>query len=1143
MSIAYEIYSYWNILELQGAFNAIAALTNSNDFTGLLRVLALIAILSLALTVLAGRARHEDFWRWVVMVALVNGLMLVPKANVILVDKTGTEPNRTVANVPIGLAALAHGTSKIGDWLTRAYETVFSLPDDLKFQKHGFMFGHRILEETLLMSIDMVSGTLQRDFQEYMRECVAPDLISGYLSIDTLRKSTNLWAALGNTNPALYVTLSTTGTVACSPTAYQDLTNRLNNAVVPAIITSYGLKLFPGDPLANAKTQNAIVTAYSYSLGIASTAQSIVEQAVIQTSFVQAYCGLFAQAGDSNRAALCYSVGMGAYQTNQTYEVLAKIAESSMPKLKSAIEIIQYAIFPIIVAFAVVAGHLSIPVLKTYGMSLIWVQLWPPLYAVVHYIMTVKMQTYQNALGAAAGTLEGAWQLVSMGVSDQAIAGMLVIAIPPLAAALVKGGEVGLQAVAGLVSAPRTAERQAADVAKGNESVGQWRTAGTVEYSTTPTPLLAQRNADGSFTYVNPDGSVRFYVGTALDRASFRISSAGREARALTQQSETVETAAISQTLSAGREIAAAYSQVGDFVRSHAKGANSGTGYTDSDAARISKAYNEAQDVARRFATKHGLTEEQAAQLLGSVQASFGLEALGSGIVAQAKFLGNARAAESIGKDKENAFREAKAFQQAMERVRQVAREEKFNTGETSEAKAMRGVRASLDEARRQSEQAAANWQQSLAYKELAGYAREGSLTVDQDLTNRIMDRLATEIATISNHTYSGFRRDEVDALMRANSPEMRALVDRIASEETAKLLQERYGNIKSPEDVRAFFKQGLNQVDERDSIINQGKQWLSNVQQQGKAAGVDPNKSVTSHLPGRVNEQIDKVEAGVNRGQASVVSDGQGLKTHVENELANPSLKTRVFTNAGASVAPTPVVFLLNKALNALNTNSGSFAQRTAEDYKGTVWQALGETALFAATTFIGGPWVGQVAGKAAAPFVGRKAIREAEEKIIAGNANTAVGYHYPGLVKLEAQQAGKEKLAEISAAAARDGVKLGVGAGAVVGNYAADNWQKPVVLLQGAWQQGEQWASGLLPEQPQPQQLQPQQPQPQQLQPQQPQVQPLFTDQGTVFAGQSGRSSIKKRFGGQKATPPQTQPAAAQQPSIKTEDLPKPR
>ncbi|MES7344571.1 hypothetical protein U6X45_12400, partial [Cutibacterium acnes] len=158
-----------------------------------------------------------------------------------------------------------------------------------------------------------------------------------------------------------------------------------------------------------------------------------------------------------------------------------------------------------------------------------------------------------------------------------------------------------------------------------------------------------------------------------------------------------------------------------------------------------------------------------------------------------------------------------------------------------------------------------------------------------------------------------------------------------------------------------------------------------------------------------------------------------------------------------------------------------GSFAQRTAQNYEGTAWQAVFETGLFAATTVVGGP-LGRAAGKAVAPFVGRKAIREAEEKIIAENATKSVGYHYPGLVQLEAQQAGREKLAEISAAAARDGRLLGVGAGAVVGNYAAENWQKPVVLLQGAWQQGEQWASGLLPGQPQRAEAGLPQPQPQQ-------------------------------------------------------------
>uniref|UniRef100_UPI0026E9A3B6 conjugal transfer protein TraG N-terminal domain-containing protein n=1 Tax=Azovibrio restrictus TaxID=146938 RepID=UPI0026E9A3B6 len=616
----YEVYSYWNLLELQGVFNAVAALTASGDFTGLLRVLALVVMITLVLAVLAGRSRHEDFWRWVIMAAIVNGMLLVPKSTVILVDRTGTEPNRVVANVPIGLAALAHGASKFGDWITRAYETVFSLPNDLQFQRRGLMFGHAVLTETQFLSPDMVSGAWMKDFQEFWRECVTPDIVTGYLPIDTLRKTTDLWSAIGNTNPARYVTLSTVGTVSCHPAAYNDLGNRLNNSVVPALITSYGLKKFPNDPQAVTNAQNGIVAAYGYGPGISNTAQSIVRQAALQQAMVQAYCGVFAQSGDSNRAALCYSTAMGAYQTNQTYQVLAKIAESSMPKLKSAIEIIQYAIAPIIIAFAIVAAHLSLPVLKTYAMSLVWVQLWAPLYAVVHYIQTVKMQAYQAALGASAGTLEGSAQLVNMGVSDQAVAGMLVVAIPPIAAALVKGGEVGLQAVAGLVSAPRTAERQAADTAKGNESVGQWKTSPTVDYAASPTPVMARRNDDGSYTYAHPDGGVTYNAGTAADKATFSVKSTGREARSASRLSEAAETAAAGELVSGARTLGASIQRGIDFARSHLKETGNDNRWGIDNAAEIAKAAETAQNIQDKYLKEHEVNEKLHAAITGTAQ-------------------------------------------------------------------------------------------------------------------------------------------------------------------------------------------------------------------------------------------------------------------------------------------------------------------------------------------------------------------------------------------------------------------------------------------------------------------------------------------------------------------------------------------
>jgi conjugal transfer mating pair stabilization protein TraG len=165
--VNFEIYAYWNTLELVNVFNAIAAITGSGDFNGLLRTLALVMMIGLVLAVLAGKSKQEDFWRWVIILALMHGMLLVPKSNVMIVDRTGTNPAQVVANVPIGLAALAHGTSKIGDWLTTAFETVFSLPDDVQLRKTGTLFGHRVMLERL--GSQFASPVLMRNLDEFYR--------------------------------------------------------------------------------------------------------------------------------------------------------------------------------------------------------------------------------------------------------------------------------------------------------------------------------------------------------------------------------------------------------------------------------------------------------------------------------------------------------------------------------------------------------------------------------------------------------------------------------------------------------------------------------------------------------------------------------------------------------------------------------------------------------------------------------------------------------------------------------------------------------------------------------------------------------------------------------------------------------------
>ncbi len=71
----YEVFSYWNIHELQLVFNAVAAIVGGGDYLGLLRTLAIVGLISMAMAVLAGFAQLPDMGRWIIMLAVFNAIV------------------------------------------------------------------------------------------------------------------------------------------------------------------------------------------------------------------------------------------------------------------------------------------------------------------------------------------------------------------------------------------------------------------------------------------------------------------------------------------------------------------------------------------------------------------------------------------------------------------------------------------------------------------------------------------------------------------------------------------------------------------------------------------------------------------------------------------------------------------------------------------------------------------------------------------------------------------------------------------------------------------------------------------------------------------------------------------------------------
>jgi conjugal transfer mating pair stabilization protein TraG len=141
---------------------------------------------------------------------------------------------------------------------------------------------------------------------------------------------------------------------------------------------------------------------------------------------------------------------------NSSFLTMGKVAEQALPLVRNVIEAIIYAVFPFVfLLFLLAQGRGLGLALKSFVLSLVWIQLWPPLYAILNYVATLaSAKNLEAAARMGASTqglaLETASSIYHGAISDQAVAGYMVISIPIIATAIIKGGEVAFQAVTGV---------------------------------------------------------------------------------------------------------------------------------------------------------------------------------------------------------------------------------------------------------------------------------------------------------------------------------------------------------------------------------------------------------------------------------------------------------------------------------------------------------------------------------------------------------------------------------------------------------------------------------------------------------------------------------------------------------------------
>jgi conjugal transfer mating pair stabilization protein TraG len=639
----WEIYAYQNADSLFGIFNAAAAIHASSDYLAAAAAVAFCGFVA-ALIAYAFAPEKLQGWKWLATVLLVFSVLIVPRVTVGIVDKTGGSPVKVVANVPFGVAMLGSVTSSIGHTLTGLFETAFQvipgaggLPSELSYQKNGLMFGNRLIRDT--GGVVFQDPNFRTDLINFIHNCTMYDLIDGSVDPGTFSGSDDVWALMGSPNPARFTTVTGGGgavTVDTCPNAYANLNGRLP-AQITRIQGRLAFQLNPTLPVAAAAGAIAGQIQQAYVKNNIATAAATAADLIRQNAVLNAINDTSSMIGQkvNDPASMVLAVGraQAVAQQNATWLNYGKVAEQALPVFRNVIEAITYALFPLLVLLLLLtSGRETMVAFKGYAAILIWIQLWPPLYAVLNYMASIYA-AYDLAAAADLGTgvralsLQTASTIYSRAISGEAVVGYLAISIPFIAWAALKrmenfgtalvGGLSGLQ---GMLSAA-TGGAAVGNMAMGNVSMDQMRLApnrSSAFMSSWQNDLSGNTFSSSALTGRTAVSLLR-NQGYASRVVSMRVSE--QDVQDASRQVD----AARGEAVAASTERSAVLSEA--FSRGLAKlqSARGSTGSTSSSFEQLGQTLNRLDQITKSVAENTGLSQSQVATIAFGAAAHLGL--------------------------------------------------------------------------------------------------------------------------------------------------------------------------------------------------------------------------------------------------------------------------------------------------------------------------------------------------------------------------------------------------------------------------------------------------------------------------------------------------------------------------------------
>ena len=878
--MTYEIYVIANSGLFKEGLNAIAAFCRSSGFEAATWIGSAIGIMMTAY----GYTKDKDlvvYLKWLASYMLVFNVLLGTTSTVAIINTTDqTVPAQIVDGVPFGIAFPAHLITAFGHEFTEALETAFSMPDETQYHKTGMLFGSNLFNLSLAAKMD--DPEVMREMNDYVRSCVIGDIMINHkYTFNDLLHSNDLWGLMTRQSSQIRGMFIDNGFVSCKQAAIR-LTNEMDD---------YASKKAPANlsrfiPTSNAYAGTAVSTmlenSYQYFKAASKTGTEILKQNIAINAFRS---GIKNYAGEVGSVAGMENIAntMAMNNTRMAWATSRHIGIETLPLMQVVLLLLMLCIFPLIAILALLP-NMGYAALKNYIFSLIWLETWPIMYA----ILNMAMNYYLKAGNHGTVTLSNV-NLLAQEHSDIAgIAGYLVLAIPFLSMGIVKGMAMtfnnAAQYLGGMMHS--IAQGSSASVASGNYSLGNVSTnnatANNISANKHDTNfsnmhgLNTQQFGNATTATSTPMGQDIYSTGQGMSHLASNINASQSVASTLSSQADSSLTSAFNQSTQ----------------YSHSKGHNDslGTNFTSGESANVNHAMNTINSMTQSLAQKEGVSTKDAfskmtqastsAEVHTSAEVEGGFSIGGYGVKAAAG--GSLRAdisgrgssthdgSHSISSDKNISINDAKNFSEALNTVKSYSQSHSVSDHNTESQNLAIQMGADLSHAQRLSESAQLVRNNSESF----------NVNFAQDFSNRIQENNPSEAVAILSATGGPMLAKQIQLEKEYIHNHAEQLVDKFRSSSSS--IQ--HGEISAS-------------MQNRQKYATQNYQHnAGNLRSQGSGLGV--NQSQKQNLSSSIINQVRENRGKINESQHIQ----SGRKTDLESLVDEAMGKGKAYAEKGVT-------------------------------------------------------------------------------------------------------------------------------------------------------------------------------------------------------------------------------------------------